>query len=179
LATRKTSSVHARPGAPVRGPVAPQHAGLVAPRWAKVERIALIHREVRERLSPGAIDLLFAHGELVVEGGEAIALEAGNGRIYATVMMTIDLARCARRVREPIDTATAERLTELMREHEAVRARLTELARPHLARLARLPVDAIELSVDTSIRSEAMALLVDGDAVAWPRNSPSGPSSCP
>jgi hypothetical protein len=163
LAKHKTSSVIAGTPGPVRG--------LVAPRWAKVDRIGLIHREIRESLSPGAIDLLFAHGELVIEGSEAVALESGTGRVYATVMMTIELTRCAQRVREPVDTATAERLAELMREHDAVRSRLIALARPHLARLAKLPADRLEVTVDTSVRSRALALLIDGDAVAWPRNT--------
>ena len=120
-------------------------------------------------MSPGAVDLLFAHGDLVVEGSEAVAAESGNGRIYATVMLTIELLDCATRVREPADTATAERLVELMRECASVRLKLTELARPHLARLARLPEDALELAIEPSIRHDRTQLLIDGDAVAWPR----------
>lgn len=157
---RKTSSMPVGRSAP---------CGLAAPRWAKVDRIRLIHREVRERLSPGAIDLLFSHGELVVEGSEAVAALSGTDRVYATVMLTIELARCAEQIREPIDTATAERLGELMREHPAVPHKLTALARPHLARLAKLPAEQLEITVQTTMRSDAMQLLIDGDAVAWPR----------
>lgn len=142
---------------------------LIPPRWAKVDRIRLIHREIRESLSPGAIDLLFAHGELVVEGSPAVAADSGTGRVYATVMMTIELERCAERMREPADAATAERLAELMREHESVRVKLAELARPHLARLAGLAEDALELVIEPSVRSDRMLLLIDGDAMAWPR----------
>lgn len=142
---------------------------LLAPRWARVERIRLIHREIRESLSPGAIDLLFAHGELVVEGSPAVAAESGSGRIYATVMLTIELARCAERVREPVDAATAERLAELMRVSPSVQVKLAELARPHLARLASAPPDTLELAVEPTVRSDRMQLLIDGDAVAWPR----------
>ena len=142
---------------------------LIAPRWAKVERIRLIRREIKETLGPGAIDLLFAHGELVVEGSEAIAADSGTGRVYATLMLTIDLARCAEQVREPADAATAERLVELLRDADAVRAKLAELARPRLAELAGLAPAAIELSIEPSLRSEHVMVLIDGDAVAWPR----------
>lgn len=152
-------------------PRPPAPAALLAPpRWAKVERIRLIRREIRETLSPGAIELLFAHGELVVEGSGAVACEAGTDRVYATIMLSIDLSHCASRVREPVDAATTFRLVELMRECVSVRLGLTELARPHLARLAELAADAIDLAVEPTIRSEGMLLLVDGDAVAWPRN---------
>lgn len=120
-------------------------------------------------LGPGAIDLLFAHGELVVEGGEAIAADTGTGRVYATVMLTIDLARCAEQVREPADAATAERLVELLRDADAVRSKLAELARPRLAELAGLAPAAIELSIEPAVRSEHVMVLIDGDAVAWPR----------
>jgi hypothetical protein len=140
---------------------------LIEPRWAKVERIRLIRREVRESLGLGAIDLLLAHGDLVVEGGEAIASDCG--RVYATLMVTIDLSRCAERVREPADVATAERLVELLRDAASLRVKLAELARPHLAALAGLAPEAIELSIQPSVRSDRVALLIDGDAVAWAR----------
>lgn len=169
LASRKPSPLHARTSAPAR-----EHAELVAPPWAKVDRIALIHREIHESLSPGAIELLFAHGELVVEGSEAVAVERGSGLVYATIMMTIDLTRCASRVREPVDIATVDRLVELMHDHGSVRSKLIALARPDLARLARCTPDEVDLSVDITVRGEAMALLVDGDVVAWARNSRSG-----
>lgn len=143
---------------------------LVPPRWAKVDGIRLIRREIRETLSPGAIELLFAHSELVVEGSAAVACEAGTLRVYATIMLSVDLSRCSARVREPVDAATTLRLVELMRDCASVRLRLTELARPHLAKLAGLPADSIELELEPAIRCEGMLLLVDGDAVAWPRN---------
>jgi hypothetical protein len=84
-------------------------------------------------------------------------------------MLTIDLSQCAERVREPADAATVERLAELLREGDAVRVKLAELARPRLADLVGLHPDAIELSIEPSVRSEHVTVLIDGDAMAWPR----------
>jgi hypothetical protein len=90
-----------------------------------VHRIRLIRREIKESLSAGALDLLLEHAELVVEGSGEIGSPAaeGHARVYATVMLTIDLSRSAAGFREPAEAATAERDAELMRETTAVRTR--------------------------------------------------------
>jgi hypothetical protein len=136
-----------------------------------VHRIRLIRREVRESLSAGALDLLLAHAELVVEGSGEIGSPAPDrrDRVYATVMLTIDLTRCADDFREPADAATAERVAELMRETTTVRSRLLALARPRLAELAGIPEESLEISLEPQVRAEGVRVLVDGDAVAWPR----------
>lgn len=119
----------------------------------------------------GALDLMLAHADVVVEGGgEIVPADAGAaGRVYATVMVTIDLERCAQRFREPADAATAERVAELMRDASAVQRRLVELARPRLSALARLPPTTLEISLHTNIRADGPRLLIDGDVMAWPR----------
>ena len=136
-----------------------------------MHRIRLIRREIRESLSAGALDLLLAHAELVVEGsGEIGTAQRPIGeRVYVTLMLTIDLSRCADGFREPADAATAERIAELMRETPTVRTRLLALARPRLAELAGLDEDALEIALEPQVRAEGVRVLVDGDAVAWPR----------
>jgi hypothetical protein len=146
----------------------------VPPRWARVDRIPLIRREVRESLSPGALDLLLAEADIVVEGSGEIeprAMPASADRVFATVMLTIDLARVADRVREPADAATAERIAELMRVEPLVRDRLVDRARPRLAALLGLAESAVEISIEPHVRADGVQVLVDGDAVAWPRRS--------
>lgn len=146
-----------------------------------MQRIRLIRREVRESLSSGALDLLLAQAELVVEGSGEIAAPSSSApgsarargpeadRVYATVMWTIDLARVADRFREPADAATAERVAELMRAEPTLRPRLVALARPKLAALAGVAEDALEITVEPHVRADGVLVLVDGDAVAWER----------
>ncbi|NJK32023.1 MAG: hypothetical protein HC927_06135, partial [Deltaproteobacteria bacterium] len=51
---------------------------------------------MRESLSPSALELLFCGAEMIVEGGRDLARKARNeDRGYATVMVTLDLARSA------------------------------------------------------------------------------------
>jgi hypothetical protein len=130
-----------------------------------VAKIQLIRREVREFLPPSALELLFAHGEHVVEGG----VELGDGgiahRAYATVMVTIDLARCADLFREPADAATAQRLAELMGVDRSVRDKLIALARRELARISGLPTRRLRVQLEHHVRAEGTRLLLDGDAM--------------
>ncbi|MBC8068280.1 MAG: hypothetical protein IAG13_08100, partial [Deltaproteobacteria bacterium] len=88
------------PPGPASTPVAradepPAPGDLARPRWARVHRIRLIRREIRESLSAGALDLLLSHAELVVEGSGEIGTAPGHigERVYVTLMLTIDLSR--------------------------------------------------------------------------------------
>jgi len=122
---------------------------------------------VRETLSPSAIEVLFEHAELVVEGGEELGgRRVGDRRVFATVMITIDLSRCAGQVREPADEATARRVAELMQTEPAVDQRLRSLATRELARLGGAPPEALVVTLETALRVEGTAVLIDVDAMA-------------
>jgi hypothetical protein len=118
-------------------------------------------------LSPSALELLLKHGELLVEAGA----EVGRGRrppgqrFYATVMVTVDLRRCAAYFCEPADVATADKLAELMLGSARVRQKLIALARPELARLAGVPAAQLHVEIDHHVRSEGTRVFIDGDAM--------------
>ena len=140
---------------------------LAAAPLAKVRRVQLIRREIRETLSPSALEVLFDHAELVVEGGEELGgRRAGDRRVFATVMITLDLARCAGQVCEPADEATARRVAELMQVDPRVHERLRSLAARELARLGGAEPEEIAVAVETSLRAEGTAVLIDVDAMA-------------
>lgn len=170
---------------------------LLKPIWPRVRRIPLIRREVRETLSDNALELLFGSAELLVEGerdlddgrmrrpstGDGEARE--NHRAYATVMVTLDLARCASLLREPPDEATAERVAELMRGSASVRRQLIELARPKLAALVEPLFSSSTASWDAwtralriellpVVRVAGARILIDGDAVVSLRSRSGG-----
>lgn len=149
-----------------RGQAAP-NAPLPDPGWAKVQKVQLIRREVREVLSPTALELLFKHGEHVIEAGPELGRgrRAPGQRFYATVMVTIDLRRCAGYFREPADVATADKLAELMLGSARVRHKLIALARPELARLAGVPAAQLHVEIDHHVRSEGTRVFIDGDAM--------------
>jgi len=143
-------------------------AGLLPePGWASVQKVQLIRREIRETLSPSALEVLWRHGEHVIEGGgELGSVPGGAGRrFYATVMVTFDLRRCAAYFREPADVATAERLAELLIGSPRVKTKLIALARAELARLAQVPDSQLHIEMDHHARAEGTLVLIDGDAM--------------
>jgi len=136
--------------------------------WARVQRVQLVRREVREYLPPSAIELLLARAECVVEGGDEMGQAVGppQRRVYATVMVTIDLRAAAALFREPADEATAVRVAELLESTPALARRMVQLAGPELARIAGVPEDTLEISVDHHGRADGSMILIDGDAMA-------------
>ncbi len=127
----------------------------------------LIRREIREVLSPSALEVLWRHGDHVIEGGQELSHGRGavGQRFYATVMVTFDLRRAAGSFREPADVATAERLAELMLGNPRVQKKLVALARPELARLAQMPEACLYIEMDFHVRAEGTCVLLDGDAM--------------
>jgi len=114
--------------------------------------------------------MLMRDAELIVEGSRDLADLAdsdGQTRGYATVMLTLDLARGAQVLREPADAATAQRVAELMRGSKVVRTLLVALARPELAAMFQIAGDprAMRVELSPAIRVEGTRILVDGDAV--------------
>lgn len=134
---------------------------LAAAPWARVERVNLIRREVRESLSPNALEILFSRAEVVVESGTDPSGEA----VYGTVMLTFDLSRCSDLVREPADAATALRLSELLAADKKVARRLATLARPYLSEAAETSVPMSAISMDFKVRVEDERVLIDGDGM--------------
>ena len=155
---------------------------LLGPTWPRVRRIPLIRREIRESLSDSALEILFCSAELLVEGARDLDLERplrDEQRAYATVMVTLDLLRCATLLRERADEATALRVAELMRGSTSVRRRLIALARPKLAELFDAEPRSLRIELLPVVRVSGARILIDGDAVvslryAGPRRSGAG-----
>lgn len=141
---------------------------LLEPRWAKVTRVQLIRREIREFLGQSALEVLLSAAEHVVEGSAELAEPGGPARIqrvYATVMVTIDLRACSAYFREPADDATAQRVAELMQACDRVAERIVGLARPKLAELAGVAPERLMVSLQHEVRADGTRILIDGDAM--------------
>jgi hypothetical protein len=155
------------PGGPAAGGGALPAATGPVPRMpmARAARITLFEREVRERLSRSALDLVFARAELLSEGQEA---ERGGRRIYfGSTMLTIDLPELSHVLRDACDAGTARRLVALMEADADVPHRIREIARREVARILGRPVE--ELSVHVAIRAQGAKVFVDVDVEAAPQ----------
>src|SRR5262245_1785588 len=102
---------------PSPSPRHPVKAGRPAPRtldkWAlrpvaRVQRIALFEREVRERLSASALDLVLSGAVVLSEGQRSV--RAGGGAYFGSTMLTIDLKALASVLRDACDAGCAARL---------------------------------------------------------------------
>jgi hypothetical protein len=89
---------------------------------ATARRISLFEREVTVRLSPVGVDVLFGAGSVLSEGDFA------GDRFCGSTMITIDLARTAGSISDPVDASTARRLAELVPGDDHARDRARRIA---------------------------------------------------
>lgn len=135
-----------------------------SPHYPEEPTLPLFRREVTERLSMTALDLLLQHAEIFVEGGTGSGASAG-GAFSGSAMLTMDLRH--ERLRPPHDEAMCRRLCEALsgdpRAKKAVVQRALEVGRARLdvpddvrAGALRCRVDAHRLLVDVDLESSPL-----------------------
>ena len=129
---------------------------------ARATRIALFEREVRERLSRAAIELVLGRAEVISEGQRGV--RGGRDAYLGSTMLTIDLPSLDLLLREACDAGTARRLAELLEEDKEARARIEALAAAEAARVAGATPTAV--STHVAIRAQAAKVFIDIDVEA-------------
>jgi hypothetical protein len=147
-----------------RGPEAGALAPSQGPRKPMVRavKIPLFQREIRERLSVAALDLLFDRVEVISEGQRAV--RGGRDSYFGSTMLTLDLPALASLLSDACDAGTARRLAELLDGDVGVTRRIQVLSEREAARVA----GAVPQQVGThvSIRSQGAKVFVDVDVEA-------------
>jgi hypothetical protein len=164
-----TAAVHplgTRPGARATSPEPPPQQLPAKKPMARAIRVTLFEREVRERLSASAVDLLFERADVLSEGRRAQRPTAGG--FFGSTMITIELLRCAEVVRERCEPALARRLAVLMARDSRVLRRAQRVAEREAERLAGERV-AVR-TADVRVRAQGTRLHIDVD-VEGPRES--------
>jgi hypothetical protein len=134
---------------------------------ARVARVNLFEREVRERLSDCAVDVLIAHAKVLSEGECARSLRGAPGGLaprsafFGTTMLTIDLARLGDMVRDACDDGAALKVADLIATDERVAKRVRGIAEREAARLAGAPVRAAQ--TEMRVRARGATLYIDVD----------------
>jgi len=144
-----TSAVEAAP-LPARKPM------------ARVTRIALFEREVRERLSLAALDLLLSRAEVISEGQRSV--RGGRDAYFGSTMLTFDLPAMSVVLRDACDAGTARRLAELLEADARVAERIQELAAREAARVAGAA--PARVSTHVAMRAQGAKVFVDVDVEA-------------
>jgi hypothetical protein len=143
---------------PLPPPRAPRRALALRP-IARVERIALFEREVRERPSRAALELIFRRAEQMSEGQRSLR----NGRevYFGSTMLTLDLEELAPALREACDAGTARRLALLLSTDPSVAARVKAIATREAARLAGGRLRSVGTEIKVSARGPRVFIDVD------------------
>jgi hypothetical protein len=125
----------------------------------RVERIALFEREVRERPSRAALELVFRRAEVISEGQRAH--RDGRPTYFGSTMLTLDLEALASALREPCDAGTARRLAALLAGDPSVSARVKTIATREAIRLAGGRLRTIATEVKVTARGARIFIDVD------------------
>jgi hypothetical protein len=127
---------------------------------ARVVRVPLFVEEVRERLSNAALEILFAHANVLAEGRRADSPTARRA-FFGSVMITIDLASAAGELRDACSPEAAARVAVLLQEDARACKRLRQLAEQEASRLAGAAIRVH--SADLRVRAAESRVLVDVD----------------
>jgi len=129
---------------------------------ARATRIALFEREVRERLSGAALDLVLARAEVISEGQRSV--RGGRDAYFGSTMLTIDLPALELLLRDACDAGTARRVAHLLETDAQAAAHIEALAGREAARVAGAVPKAV--STHVAIRSQAAKVFIDIDVEA-------------
>lgn len=162
--SRAVSASAASVSAVTPAPVVTPTAGVVLRPLARVQRIALFEREVRERLSRAALDVLFARAEVISEGQRTV--RNAQPAYFGSTMLTIDLSGLSSVLREACDAGTARRLATLLAGDASVKKRVEVIAASEAARIVgnRLRTLAAEMKVT----ARAVRVFIDVDVEGTP-----------
>jgi hypothetical protein len=129
---------------------------------ARAVRIAMVEREVRERLSRAALDAIMARAEVISEGQRTE--RNGQHSYLGSTMATIDLDSLGPVIREPGDAGTAQRLAALMRADLTIKARMDALACREVLRVTGTRPKAVRSEIQ--IRAQGTRVFIDADVEA-------------
>jgi len=143
---------------------APDPAGAAVARrpMARATRIALFEREVRERISRAALELVLGRAEVISEGQRGV--RGGRDAYFGSTMLTIDLPALDLLLRDACDAGTAHRLAELLEGDATAGKRIEALAASEAARVAGAAPKVV--STHVTIRSQAAKVFIDIDVEA-------------
>jgi hypothetical protein len=128
----------------------------------RATRITLFEREVRERLSRAALDVMFARAESISEGQSSA--RGGREAYFGSTMLTIDLVALADVLRDVSDVGTPDRLVTLMESDKDLPARIREIAAREATRIAVRKLR--ELTTHVTIRAQGSKIFIDVDVEA-------------
>ncbi len=127
---------------------------------AKATRVTLFEREVRERLSDAAIELLLGAAKVLTEGQLARGQQGGEA-FFGTTMLTMELAAVADAFRERCDEGAAKKVAALMAGDTRIARRARHTAEREATQLAGRTVKTS--ASDVRFRADGTSVYIDVD----------------
>jgi hypothetical protein len=127
---------------------------------ARVTRVPLFEREVRERLSNAAVEILLDRAQVLAEGQRSRSPTAKQA-FFGSIMITIDLAGLDVALRDDCSEESALRVAEMMSADARVTRKLRQVAEREASRLAGATIRVH--SADVRVRAEGTRVFVDID----------------
>jgi hypothetical protein len=127
---------------------------------ARAQRVTLFEREIRERLSVAAIEILLERAKILSEGQRS-ASPTAKSRWFGSTMITVDVAALGDVVREPCDLRAAARVAELVSGDARVTKRVQRIAGREADRLAGATVRVRAGDVRVRVQGTLVHLDVD------------------
>ena len=129
---------------------------------ARATRITLFEREVRERLSRAAMDLVFARADRLSEGQRQV--RGGIDSYFGSTMLTVDLVAFADVLRDACDAGTARRLAALIEADTSIPRRIRDIAEREASRIAAARLK--EVRTQMAVRAQGAKVFIDVDVEA-------------
>jgi hypothetical protein len=152
---QRSAALGGRPGGEAR-------ARLLLRPLLRVRRISLFEREVRERLSRAALDLVFAAAATMSEGQRS--LREGRELFFGSTMLTVELDTLTPAVRDACDACSAQRMAALLATDSGALARIRGIAAEEAERLGGTRPGAVSTEIRVSARGTTVYIDVDVEA---------------
>ncbi len=158
------AEVPGRPAVPKRAipPGTETRPRLLLRPMLRVRRISLFEREVRERLSRAALDLVFAGAATMSEGQRS----ARNGRevFFGSTMLTVELDVLVGALRDACDASSAQRMAGLLASDSGALGRIRAIAATEAERLLGTRPESV--TTEIRVRARGTTVYVDVDVEA-------------
>ena len=128
----------------------------------RVRRISLFEREVRERLSRAALDLVFENAAIMSEGQRS---SRGEQEVFfGSTMLTIELDGLVGALRDACDASSAQRVAGLLATDAGALGRIRAIAADEAERLGGTRPGSV--STEIRVRARGTTVYVDVDVEA-------------
>lgn len=123
-------------------------------------KVSLFRREIKERISPPAFEILIGAADVIAEGSFDTS-ETDTPLFLGSILIKVDLSACDSFIRDPLDAAAAKRLTQMILSDPIAREVLAELALREAERSAGCALFELQTEMDASHHGNELRISIE------------------